>query len=495
MSTSPRKENNRVAEIQKLIHDRVVPADVRFGDPIQVSIALLELRPEDAQWTEFRGWRISPMGVEVIHPSPQNSFQFEDKVQVRVRVGDQESFNTGIIVTTQWQEQGQSILGIRFTREDEVAWSGQDRRQKRRWQTLTDFIPTGMFLNPGRFNDFIYFKVTNFSRTGAQFHTSLRNKFLMLGLSLKATISFPLIGASEVQIKTENIKISTDPTGKEVLQVGVSFDNPSQHFLTMVAQYLLQFGSASSIRELRSEGLAPRHSSKAIDFKYVRTEEEYRQVLELRRKAYMEAGKITNEDDLADVFDSRSRIIIGTYRGQIVASCRLIYNDIEDLMEHESFVKFDGDFPRRDEICEITRVCTHPDFRGSDILLALFRFSAKTVIHSGRKYVLGSATKELLAIYTRLGFKTTKYTYDHKQLNNAQHVVFIGNVHKIAAGIGVNPIIWNLVWLDLVLYARDRGLIQTDPLTNLRIGFYRLFRPLSLLAHYYMNRPRKRKAT
>jgi predicted GNAT family N-acyltransferase len=495
VSITQRKTNDKLTEIQKLIHDRIVPADIHFGDPIYVSIALAETPNHDTKWHDFRGWRVSPMGVEVVSTQKSEMLKFGDKVQLRIRMGDHETYNSGVVVTTEQEEQGNKILGVRLTHEDEEVWTGKDRRSKRRWDTVNDFVPTGMFLNPGRFNDFIYYRINNLSRTGAQIHTSLRNNFLMLGLTVKSTVSFPLIGSSEISFKTENIKVATDKSGKEVLQVGVSFVNPNPHFLSQVAQYLLQFGSANSVKEVRNTGLVPPHTSSAIDFRYVRTEAEYQKVLDLRRLAYGAAGKITENSEVADIYDSRSRIIIGAYRGHIVASCRLIYNDIEEVMEHENFVKFENGFPRRDEICEITRVCTHPEFRGSDILLALFRFAAKTVIHSGRKYVVGSATKDLLPIYTRLGFRTTKYTYEHKALNNAPHVVFVANIHKIAAGSGVSPIIWNLVWLDLILYAKDYGLLQLDPVTNLRIGIYRLFRPFALLAKYFMTRPRKKAST
>jgi hypothetical protein len=181
---------------------------------------------------------------------------------------------------------------------------------------------------------------------------------------------------------------------------------------------------------------------------------------------------------------------MGVYRGKVIASTRLIYNEVDHTMEHEQFVKFPLDFPRKDEICEITRVCTHPDFRGSDILMGLFRFVAVTVIQSGRKYILGCATDELLTLYKKIGFNITDLTYNHKQLNDIRHTIFIGDVARGLSGIGVNPLVWNVVWADVAQYISDMSLVEYDSMANIRMGLMRLLRPLSLFLHARSNKPK-----
>jgi hypothetical protein len=177
-----------------------------------------------------------------------------------------------------------------------------------------------------------------------------------------------------------------------------------------------------------------------------------------------------------------------------VASTRLIFNEIDDQMEHEQFVTFPIEFPRKDEICEITRVCTHPDFRGSDLLLGLFRFAAITVVQSGRRFVVGCATPDLLPLYTRLGFQATPLRYKHKSLNNIEHVIFVSDISKGLAGQGVSPFIWNVVWRDVIEYVIERQLIELDPMANIRMGLYRMVGPLAKFLYRKAKRPHKSKS-
>jgi predicted GNAT family N-acyltransferase len=233
--------------------------------------------------------------------------------------------------------------------------------------------------------------------------------------------------------------------------------------------------------------------SHGIEYKYVRTREEYNQVLELRRLAYGSVGKLTSDTAVADKFDTRSRIIIGVYKGAVVASTRLIFNEIEDKMEHEQFVTFDSRVPSKDQICEITRVCTHPDFRGADLLIGLVKFVSLTVAQSGRRYVLGCATDTLLPMYTKMGFRSLNIKYSHEALNNIQHTIFMCDITEVAVGKGINPIAWNILWADVVEYISQNQIMRFDPASNVRIGIYNFFKPIAkLLLAISTNRRRSR---
>lgn len=265
------------------------------------------------------------------------------------------------------------------------------------------------------------------------------------------------------------------------MSIGCSVVSPSNSFLQLAAQYVFQFGPPSSVKDLKQNGLSLNSVGTSVEFRYVRTKEEYEDVLELRRLAYGEAGKLSNDESVSDVYDTRSRILIGVYKGQVVASTRLIFNEFEDQMEHEQFVKFDSTIPRKDEICEITRVCTHPDFRGVDILPGLLRFVAISVAQSGRRYILGCATDKLLGMYLRIGFRKTRYSFNHKDLNNIPHTIFLCDIVKVAIGSGVNPIVWNLLWCDVVKYIKDNHVIYFDQVANIRIGLYNMLAPVAKL--------------
>jgi hypothetical protein len=208
--------------------------------------------------------------------------------------------------------------------------------------------------------------------------------------------------------------------------------------------------------------------------------------------AYSLAGKVSADSELSDVFDTRSRIAIAVYKGEVVASMRLIFNEMSDPMEHDQYLRLPSNIPRKDQICEITRVCTHPSYRGSDLLINLFRFVGLAVVQSGRQFILGCATKDLLPLYTKLGFKSTNLVFKHEQLNNIEHTIFIGDVIEGITGKGVNPLIWNLVWEPLATELLSKKMISDDSSIRFRIGVLRLFKPLAMILHYASKTPKRR---
>ncbi len=479
------KKNHFAAPVETTLHATIIPAEVRAGEPVKAFVKV------NSRLVEVRVWRLSPLGVEFIRNAALEGLKVGDSLEIEICIGVERTGHLGVVVTHEASEGPHQILGLRFYQDEKNNWGGSERRESKRWSCSADFLPNGVCPNPGRFNEFIFFKVTDLSSKGLRLQTSLRNKFLIHGMTLRTTITFPMVGNATVAIRVENAAI-IEKSGKEFLSLGCSFVNPTENFLKLLAQYVFQFGSVTSLKELSDAGLRVEQISQGIEYKYVRTKEEYEQVLELRKLAYGAAGKLASESDVSDVYDTRSRIIIGLYRGKVVASTRLIFNQLEDQMEHEQFVTFDSRVPSRDQICEITRVCTHPEFRGADLLMGLMKFASLTVVQSGRRYVLGCATDSLLPMYTKMGFKSMNVRFTHESLNNTQHTIFICDVAEVAVGKGVSPIVWNILWADVVSYLSQNQIMTFDPAANVRIGIYSFFKPV---AHFLLKLTKARKSS
>jgi predicted GNAT family N-acyltransferase len=468
-------------DLQQKIHGPIAPEIGRIGEPIKATVSFTKSGNKVTFPTRI--WKISPLGVELVQSSELADLTEGMPIDLEIYIGLTSSSFRGLVVTSCHHDRDQPLIGIRLCSPDsEESWNGDERRTNRRWNCSSEFSPTGVTLNPGKFNDFVYFRVIDISSTGMLLFTSLRNKFLVPGMRLEMNLSLPMVGQVQVAVEVVNARIN-QVGGKEGLSLGVKFVNAAKQVRRALAHYVFQFGAAGSIAELKQSGLDLPQANKVIEFKYVRSEDEYQQVLELRRLAYGKAGKLTSSESVSDIYDTRSRIVIGVYRGRVVATTRLIYNELDDQMEHEEYVTFPNDFPRKDEICEITRVCTHPDFRGSEVLLGLFRYVAITVIQSKRKYILGCATTELLPLYEKLGFRTIGMSYKHAALNNIEHHIIMGDVAAGLSGKGVNPIVWNVVWRDVVDYVTNREILEFDALAYVRVAIYRLFKPLSRLLY------------
>jgi N-acyl-L-homoserine lactone synthetase len=428
-------------------------------------------------------WRVSPYGVEVVGGADAH-LKPGDQVNLQLRVGDQVLTFADIPVQTQTLKNGNYLFGLSLRGSQSPTPDGtMDRRGKARFFCSPAFSPTGVAANPVRFNDRVYFHVRDVSATGMCLVTSMRNKYLLPGLRVSATVAFPVIGNTRVDLVISRSRIEL-VDGEDRMVLGAKLLNPNQKDLSILGQYLLELGQEGrqplSIGALRAAGLYVQSASRALDFTYATTEDDYRQVLALRKVAYSRAGKVKAElsaADMGDEFDKRSRILIAKYRGTVVGSMRLIYNGQGDKMEHEQYTALPDNFPPRDEIVEVTRICTHPDYRGEDLLVGMFAHCAVTSLQSGKRWILGSATKKLLPIYERVGGKTTEVSYRHEALGGDEHFIVLLDLQKRMLATGITPIQWTLVYRDAWKHVDFQATIGF--LSRLRLVAYRSLEPIT----------------
>ena len=467
------------------IHGVISPIDIRSGELVKAHI---RFSGSSLDYQTYRVWRLSPLGVEIVMASDDPLYQKGTVIDLKMVIAGQVCHFGGVVVSSIVNDRGVCVVGVRLTSRIDSFVTEEERRNRQRWQCLEPFSPTGVAVNPALYNDFIYFKIADISQSGMRLITSLRNKYIIPQMHFESLVNFPMIGQVTVKFEVTRAR-AVSLAGKDVLELGAKILNFDRMLSETIGQYVLQFGPGVSPKELTRESLTARSISTAVDFQFVRNEEDYREVLDLRQRAYVAAGKVdpnSKAEDRSDIFDSRSRIVVGRYKGRVVASCRLIFSQAEDIMEQEQFVTFPADFPRRDEVVEITRACTDPDFRGGDLLISMCRFVALTVVQSRRNWIVICASDEMRPVYERMGYKKTEFTYEHPALGNLKHTVMYGNVAEALTGRGINPIIWNLLWADVSKYMLHYGIMSGDPLALTRIAIYRMFAPIANLVSKVM---------
>ncbi len=260
-----------------------------------------------------------------------------------------------------------------------------------------------------------------------RFLTSLRNSFIVRGMKLDVIVSFPMVSQVSVRAIVQNVSF-TSQDEKEYLSIGTRLENMTPSQLSIVGQYMAQFGDVESIREFRDSGFDQKRMTGAIEYSVVRTEADYREVLNLRYLAYLADGKISSSagvNDVSDIHDSRARILMCKYRGRTIASARLTFHELGDITEHEEFITWPNEFPRRDDTVEVTRACTHPDFRRTGLFFALVRYVVISAMQAGRTWVVTSSTEDLVPLYRFVGLREVGITYAHPDLNDLKHVVLL----------------------------------------------------------------------
>jgi predicted GNAT family N-acyltransferase len=473
------------------IHQAVIPAEVREFDQVSARVRNRELPA--GKYVSARVWRLSPLGVELICDPNDSTLTKSAKVDLELTIAGQTSHFEGLVVDLVRENADIALAGIRLSTPRAIGQLGHDKRRSPRWLCSENFYPTCICPTPGRFNEYMYFQIRDISSDGLQLVCSLRNKYLIPGMELALTASFPMVGDLALSVRVTRIGVKSERE-KDLLVVGTEYLGLTNKANNVIGQYLLQFSNVETLSDLRQSGFAPVSVARATDFYFLKSESDYEDVLKLRLLAHQAGGTLgscASEYDMSDRYDSGSRIIVAKYKGQIIASARVHFCALEDKLEHEQYFAWPADFPRRDSVLEITRVCTHPNFRSNDLLASLLKFIGITCFQRQRPHILVSSIDALVPFYKKIGLQVTSIVYDHPVYKGRQSVLR-SNAFHILNGKGVNPIYWNAIWREVYEYQHEAGALTPTPLDMARIRAYRLAFPIARLVAGITGRPTRK---
>ncbi len=214
-----------------------------------------------------------------------------------------------------------------------------------------------------------------------------------------------------------------------------------------------------------------------------------KRVASVRLKATPDA----TPEQMGDAHDARSRIVTARWNGKLVGSIRVTFPRSEaDRLRHEDYCELPRTLPPRTELVEMSKACTHPEFRGSDLFYSIVKHAAVVTIQSRRRYILMSCTDQLFPIYRKLGLRDLGISYVHASMG-LRHRVMLGDVASMAAG-GMNPVVWNLaIGPEVWAFANLCGAVPRSPWRDACVKLLPLFKPLMFLARLQARRLRARR--
>jgi len=458
----------------ELIHSPFHGEVIRGREAITAKIKTCDI--SNTEWKPIVLHTYSPFGVEFIN-NPSLKLAQGNKISLRINLAGDETLFDGLVVNGAYAIDGINIAGVRtFVRDKKGdVYSGTEKRAHRRWSCSDDFLPTGMASNPIRYNDYILFRVEDISSGGLKLITSMRNKFLGIGQKLECKLSIPYVGSINVDIKIKYIN-TTFYKEKEFMVMGAEFIKTDPILLKSLGEYLLNFAKDITVKNLNSEGFGIKSVSKWLDFSYVKTEEDYREVLDLRLRSYMSVGKVpkgTPPEEMALDIDSKSNILVAKHKGKIVACISyVIPNSEDDVLTKDDF-KYPSNFPKITETGSSWRFCVDKSFRSADITLSTIAYLAQKMVASYRRYWFSTAEKDLLAYYSKCGFKRTGIIYKNAALKNLEHEVIIMDIYEVVKGKGVGIKIWNNMYRAAYEFLLVNNLIDVTPVDQIRVNFYK----------------------
>jgi predicted GNAT family N-acyltransferase len=485
---TPRDED---LERFRSIHDKIFPADVRASERIVARIRRRKVDQNDS-FEEMRVWRLSPLGIELLAPTGSVPFEKGDAIDLEVVVVGHRSYFEGLIVDIVDIRGDKSIYGLRLSRREESSSGTRERRQSNRWICSEEFLPGAVAPVPGRFDEFMHFKVRDISKDGLQLSTSLRNKFLLQGMSLPLSVSFPM--GSVVQINVEIVRVGLQRFGSEDrIVLGTRFDKISEMARKVLGQYLIQFSNAESLSSVRTAGFSPESIASGTKFYYLKSEDDYRKVLQLRLEANQHAGQlgdISRAEDTGDMNDMRGRILVATRNDKVIGTARFRFPNQDEPLECESYLNWSNTLPRRDELIEVSRLATDRNFRASDLLAGMFKYACSTCITPERPWLVMSCMEKYKPFYEKIGFADTGLLYSDPHWSSPLHIM-ISDSYGVIKGLNVNPLYWNLIWKDVAEFMADNDLADFTSRDRARVFAYKLFSPIAFLLVNVLRKRRK----
>jgi hypothetical protein len=437
---------------------------------------------------------LEPARIELVYPD-EGSFNKGDPIDVEVTVAGERSYFEGLIVDLVQENEAIKLIGIRLSKRAVETDQEEDRRQSPRWLCSEDFFPSAVAPGKLGMNDSMRFQIRDISKGGLSLTCSLRNKFLLPGMSLTLAATFPEVGELVIRAKIVRVDITSD-AGKDLLVVGTEFVYLNKRDRGILAQYLIQFSNAQSLEELRSNGFEPHSVSRGVDFYFLKSEEDYRQVLELRLLAHQSEGTIratgVTPEDMGDINDARARILVGKYHDRVVVTGRVRFNDLSTPLEHEAHVELPKDFPRRDQIQEVSRLCTHPEFRRSDLLTSFFHFICSSSLSEDRPWYLMGSWERMIPFYRKIGFRETGLSHS-EELWNQDQAILLGNAVDAMLGRTTHPLYWNLIWRQVSDYTIKNRILVPTKMDRVRLIALRALTPVAHMVFWYRRKPRKKK--
>lgn len=459
----------------ELIHGPYLPASVYPGMGVTATATA-----DDGAEVPLRIWRLSPQGIEFTCV-PELHLEVGQALTFELMLAGQKLAYSGTVVSPEHADGDIKLSGVKYEPQERVATLAQESRedrQKKRFRVSKRFFPTGVAYAPLTFHDAILFTVKDVSATGMRLSTSMRNKFLVPGLVLTAQIHFPPMASSTVKLRICNLAVVNED-GQYFQSIGAHIVEHDSAFAAAMGQYILQFGEgkeAPTPKEVTDQQLAIDNHANIIDWGFAETVKDFKDVAALRLLTYADESRDNIVRSMT--FDDRSRMLIGRFRGQIVASLRLIFCSLDDdLFEVESYMPLPPQYLQRMATAEPSLLCIHPDFQHTDLALDLMRFTMFVMLQASRRWAIHASNPYLVPFLLKIGFVDTGLKLPATADGRAHWHVLHADIEAIVDGRGIGPVMWNKLFHGREEHLHHQHWRKTGKVDAMRLATYRMLEP------------------
>jgi predicted GNAT family N-acyltransferase len=434
----------------------------------ELGTVAISIRLSGEIWFPVRLWDFTSIGFG-IHYMPETKdksseppFRSGDEVEIRIRIEAKQEFEVWCQVKNTKAYKGGYKIGLRRMDLNFPRAVDLDRRESLRLPIAPALSLMARVRHPFIYGHWCRIQASDLNKSmGFSFVSQDESILLFEGMELQ--VYFELAAYRQIAMRVRVAWINAS-SSKEI-RFGVACEEMDFRLHNGICDFLL-FSRQWTPARLFGAGFRAQQVKSHLRFRSVKTMEDYAEVLHLRRDAYVGAGKKSEEttaEDMASPLDGKSRILMAHHHGRLVGTITFTFPTSEDTIL-DSQRGFQGSkypvwVPPKANLIEVSRLCIHQEYRGTDVLQGMFEHGLKHFLMSDRHWLLTSAMDELLPIYERIGFKRLDASYKHPQLNNKEHHLIIASRASFLGGLGINLLVWNSVFGDLVRHLMVHKLV------------------------------------
>jgi len=218
-------------------------------------------------------------------------------------------------------------------------------------------------------------------------------------------------------------------------------------------------------KDLTDLGLSCRKIKSYLDYGLVKTEEEYQQVLKLRRQTYSQVNKMEADRPLNKLkyfFDEYSDILIVRHGNTIIGTAAIIYaNGKDKLFEVQKLMMNQNDtLEYNDSMIEVAALCILKEYRRTDILHGVFENIFFQMMENKKTHIIASSDSTLAKTYKMIGFRNTGSYFIQPKYNDLQMQVLIVNKNAALKAQGVGFLYWWPIWGQVVTHMKSQSIVK-----------------------------------
>jgi hypothetical protein len=231
-----------------------------------------------------------------------------------------------------------------------------------------------------------------------------------------------------------------------------------------ISQLLLQHTELTP-QEIIQLGLSCKKIKSYLEFSYVESPEQYREVLKLRRKTYSEVNKMEVDRPLEKLqyfFDEYSDILIVRHGNKIIGCAAIIYGNGKDKpFEVQSLMADQAStIIYNENMIEVAALCILKDYRKTDILHGVFENICFAMMRNNKDYIIASSDEVLARTYKGIGFKATGHSFIQPKYNDLVMQVLIVNKDTALKASNVKFFHWWPIWGEIVKYMNNKSVVK-----------------------------------